>query len=85
MKLATKNMAQEIADEMSTANHGVNIKKKMKNRIFEIAKKIAKKVARNNKKELKATAKIVVNASDNHLPAAKPLPQNNTKPQGLKK
>ena len=39
----------------------------------------------SNKKELKATAKIVVNASDNHLPAAKPLPQNNTKPQGLKK
>lgn len=83
MKLATKTMAHEIADEMSTANHGVNIKKKMKHSIFEIAKKIAKKVVRNKKSVLKAQSKAL-DTGNNNPPAPKPATQNSTKPKGLK-
>ncbi len=85
MKLATRNMAQEIAAEMCSVNQGVNIKKKWEKSIFKIAKKIAEKLRKNNKKALKATAKNRVNVSDNHLPAASPNPQKNIKPQGIKK
>lgn len=85
MKFATKNRAREIADEMSTAIQGLNITKKLKNSILEIAKKIAKKVAKNNKKELKASAKIVVPASENHLPISKASPLGSSKAQGIKK
>jgi len=50
MKTTTKAMAVEIAEEMSSAVKGVLIKRKMKQRIYEIAKKIAKKSVRGKQR-----------------------------------
>lgn len=85
MKLATKIMAHEIADQMSSANHGINLKKKMKKSIFEIAKKIAKKAVRNNKRIIKKEAKIFENIGVNHGPVTIGKVQNGAKPKAPKK
>lgn len=85
MKLATKTIALQIADEMSSADHGVNLNKKTKRSIFQIAKKIAKKVVKNNKQVSKVATQAMAHKNDNHQPIApKPITRSRTKPRGLK-
>lgn len=67
MKSTTKALAHEIADDMLSANHGVNIKRKLRHRIYKVAKKIAQKIVRNQRKNLKREDARRMNNSDDHL------------------
>lgn len=68
MKSNTKALAQEIADDMLSANRGVNIKRKIRSEILNVAKKIARKIVRKQKKNLKRGNSEHMANSDDHSP-----------------